>query len=285
MFADDTNLFLSHKNIKNLFLTANKELRNIHEWFKSNKLSLNYKKTKYSFFHPAQKSDNLPLHLPKLAINNTTIERQPQMRFLGVLLDENLTWKYHINTIKSKISKNLGLLFKARYIIKNHCLKQLYFSYIHSYLTYANIAWGSTHKSKLVSLYRQQKHAARIIYFKDKLTHAEPLLKKMNALNVYQLNIFQTLNFMFKTKHQLVPLAFQNIFSTKINKYTLKSSNLTIPFKKSKLTQFSISYRGPHLWNTVLRKKTKLKNTINLNIFKRDLKQTIMSTKETFDFF
>ena len=117
-----------------------------------------------------------------------------------------------------------------------------------------------THKSKLVSLYRQQKHAARIIYFKDKLTHAEPLLKKMNALNVYQLNIFQTLNFMFKTKHQLVPLAFQNIFSTKINKYTLKSSNLTIeiPFKKSKLTQFSISYRGTHLWNTVLRNKTKL---------------------------
>ena len=137
-----------------------------------------------------------------------------------------------------------------------------------------------------MSLYRQQKHAARIIYFKDKLTHAEPLLKKMNALNVYQLNIFQTLNFMFKTKHQLVPLAFQNIFSKKINKYTLKSSNLTIPLKKkSKLTQFSISYRGPHLWNTVLRNKTKLKNTINPNIFKRDLKQTIMSTKETFDFF
>ena len=77
---------------------------------------------------------------------------------------------------------------------------------------------------------------------------------------------------MFKTKHQLVPLGFQNIFSTKINKYTIKSSNFTIPFKKSKLTQFSISYR------------VKLKNTINPNIFKRDLKQTIMSTKETFDF-
>ena len=168
MFADDTNLFLSRQNLKTLFSTVNNELTNIHEWFKSNKLSLNFKKTKYSFFHPAHKSDNLPLQLPKRFINNTPIERQPQIKFLGVLLDENITWKYHINTIKSKISKNLGLLYKARYIIKNHCLKQLYFSYIHSYLTYANIAWGSTHKSKLVSLYRQQKHAARIIYFKDK---------------------------------------------------------------------------------------------------------------------
>ena len=58
-----------------------------------------------------------------------------------------------------------------------------------------------------MSLYRQQKHVARLIYFKDKLTHAEPLFKKRNALNVYQLNIFQTLNFIYKTKHQLVPSA------------------------------------------------------------------------------
>ena len=79
------------------------------------------------FFHPAQKADNLPLRLPKLEINNTTIEREPEMKFLGVLIDENLSWKCHINTVKNKIAKHLGLLYKARYIVNNNCLKELYF--------------------------------------------------------------------------------------------------------------------------------------------------------------
>ena len=60
MFADDTNLFYSHKNISNLFKTVNNELKNIHEWFKANKLSLNISKTKYSFFHPIQKKNDIP---------------------------------------------------------------------------------------------------------------------------------------------------------------------------------------------------------------------------------
>ena len=80
-------------------------------------------------------------------------------------------------------------------------------------LTY--ITWGSTHKSKLMGLYRQQKHAARIIYYKDKLTHAKPLLKNLNALYVYELNIFQKLMFMFKTKHKLVPDIFHKLFTEK----------------------------------------------------------------------
>ena len=202
MFADDTNLFYSHENLYSLFQTVNNELKNIHEWFKANKLSLNIKKTKFSLFHPSQKSDNLPLILPKLIINNNIISREPVINFLGVLLDENMSWKFHINSIKNKISKNLGLLYKSRYIVNQHYLKQLYYSYIHSYITYANLAWGSTHKSKLKSIYRQQKHATRIIYFKDKLTPSKPLFTQMNVLNVYQLNIYLTM-FMFKMQNNL----------------------------------------------------------------------------------
>ena len=66
MFADDTNLFYSHKNINVLFNTVNKELEKIDEWFKSNKLSLNVKKTNYIFFHKKTQRDNIPLKLPEL---------------------------------------------------------------------------------------------------------------------------------------------------------------------------------------------------------------------------
>ena len=73
MFADDTNLFYSSKDINTAFLKVNHELQKINEWFISNKLSFNVKITKYSFFHKPSKKDDIPLVLPKLNINNSEI--------------------------------------------------------------------------------------------------------------------------------------------------------------------------------------------------------------------
>ena len=89
IFADDTNLFFTHKDVRYLFQIVNQELENIKQWFISNKLSLNIKKTKYSFFHKPSQKENIPLHLPKLIINSYEIQRSESIKFLGVLLDEN----------------------------------------------------------------------------------------------------------------------------------------------------------------------------------------------------
>ena len=96
MFADDTNLFYSHQNISSLFMTVNNELDKIGEWFKANKLSLNVKETKYTFFHKNSIKDNIPVKLPALKIANREIERTNAIKFLGILLDENISWKNHI---------------------------------------------------------------------------------------------------------------------------------------------------------------------------------------------
>ena len=93
MFADDTSLFYTYSNIRKLFSTMKEELASINQWFTSNKLSLNVEKTKYSFFHKPSKKDDIPLMLRKLTISNHVIERQVFIKFLGVLLDENLNWK------------------------------------------------------------------------------------------------------------------------------------------------------------------------------------------------
>ena len=138
MFADDTNLFISRKNITTLFSTMNKELTKIQEWFNANKLSLNISKTKYSFFHPLALSDRIPLKLPKLEINANTIKREYTMKFLGVLLDKNLSWKAHIDTIGKKNSKNLGILYKARITLNQKSTKNyIFLSYILILLTEA----------------------------------------------------------------------------------------------------------------------------------------------------
>ena len=192
MFADDIYLFYSDKDINTAFLKVNDELQKINEWFISNKLSLNVKKTKYSFFHKPSKKDDIPLVLPKLNINNSEIARTESIKFLGVLLDENLSWKTHIKYIENKISKNIGILFKARPFLNKKSLLSLYYSYIHSYINYGSVSWGSTCRTNLKKINSQQKHALRIIFNKSKFEHTNELFKSSKILNVYKVNIFDT---------------------------------------------------------------------------------------------
>ena len=130
MFADDTNLFLSHSNINILFEKMNEELANVSNWFNDNKLSLNVKTTKYSFFRRLSKNDNIPLWLPNLHINGFTVERESSIKFLEVWIDESLTWRNHIHTIENIIAKNIGLLHQGKHYLSDNCLKQIYFAYI-----------------------------------------------------------------------------------------------------------------------------------------------------------
>ena len=90
MFADDSTLFFTQKDIRYLFQIVNQELENINQWFISNKLSLNL------ILHKPSQKENIPLLLPKLTINNYEIQRRESIKFLVVLLDENLSWKEHI---------------------------------------------------------------------------------------------------------------------------------------------------------------------------------------------
>ena len=104
--ADDTQLFYSHNNIKELCRTINAELNHLNDWFCANKLSLNTDKTEYVLFHKAKTKDNLPLVLPDLFINDVKIKSENSLKFLGVMIDENLTWKAHVELVEKKISKN-----------------------------------------------------------------------------------------------------------------------------------------------------------------------------------
>ena len=91
------------------------------------------------------------------------------------MLDENLDWKEHICTIK-KMARSIGLLYRAKSLLNKFFLRCIYLGYIHSYLNYANIVWGSTCQTKLKSVHLLQKRAMRIIFNKGKMTHSKPLL-------------------------------------------------------------------------------------------------------------
>ena len=93
-------------------------------WLKANKLSLNADKTKYTFFHKLSIRDNIPLKLPILKVNDLPIKRENAIKFLGIIIDENLTWKNH-----NKIPKNIGMLYKAKFLLNEKCLKHIFCIY------------------------------------------------------------------------------------------------------------------------------------------------------------
>ena len=126
---------------------------------------------------------------------------------------------------------------------------------IHSYLNYANIAWASTDTTLLKIVYLKQKHAVRIVFNKDKLTHSNALFKNMNALNVFQINIYQHLNFMHKSINNQIPSILSDFIKRPNHKYATNFSQSIFYLKRSK--KYSISISGPKLWNDVINKQEK----------------------------
>ena len=180
-------------------------MQNINEWSVSNKPSLNVKKTKFSFFHEASRRDGLPLMLAKLYINNKVIKREPSIKSLRILLDENLPWKEHLKLMENRIAKNTGLIYKAKPYLNKDSLLALYFSYIHCYINYANLVWGSTHRTCLGKINSQQKHALRLIHNKNRFYHSKELFESCEILYVYKLNLLNTAVFMHKIKKKNCP--------------------------------------------------------------------------------
>ena len=155
-------------------------------------------KTKYTLFHKYSIRDKIPLKLPTLKIVNIVIEKTSSIKFLGVMLDENVSCKYHVKSVENKLSKNIDLFCRAKQLLDEISLKTMCFSYIHSFLNYENIAWAGTHFTRLKTISYKQKQAAGIVFEEDQLCHSRPQLPRINVLNVYQINLFHHLKFMHR---------------------------------------------------------------------------------------
>ena len=114
MFADDSNLFYSHKKLQTLELTINNELGKIHEWLCANKLSLNIKKSNFTLFHPPQKKLNATIIL---CLNDKTLSQIKSTKYLGVLMDCRLNWKEHVHNICKTLARSIGIISKLRHFV------------------------------------------------------------------------------------------------------------------------------------------------------------------------
>ena len=163
LYTDDTCGVLDGKSLENLITLMNQELHLLYIWLQSNKLTLNFQKTYYIILHRA-----------RLKLHNTTIDFQMgdcnlnkanNLKYLGVIIDDTISWVHHITYIKNKISKGIGIISKASKYLKRNSLLTLYYSYIYPYMIYCIEAWGNASNCHLDQLYIIQKKVIRLISF------------------------------------------------------------------------------------------------------------------------
>ena len=149
LFADNTNLLYADKNLRELGIKVNTEFSKIYDWLVANKLSLNIKKSNFVIFRPRQKILNYQVNL-KVFDHHTnsyiSLERKKFIKYLGVLIDENLSRSYHIAHVASKISKSIGIISRIRHFVPLSTLHHIYRSLIQPYLMYGIVAWCNTAK-------------------------------------------------------------------------------------------------------------------------------------------
>ena len=154
LFADDTNIFITGKNSKEMCDKINEDLENIREWLCCNKLSLNILKTHYMVFTPRNKVVNDI----DICINDVPIERVYVTKFLGIQIDSQLNWKKHIDYICKKLSKCVGIIAKARKKLYKSSLITLYYSFAYPCFIYCNHVWGNTFKTSLEKWYWSRRN-------------------------------------------------------------------------------------------------------------------------------
>ena len=273
LFADDTNIFCSGKDLQNLSYLITQELYKLTDWFAANKLSLNVGKTNFMVFSNAKEIDNL-----EIKINNTAISRVNATKFLGVIIDEKLNWKAHIKFVKTKLSKSMFMLNRAKYLLQYDSMLMLYNCIVLPHLTYCCELWGNTYMTNLQGIVIIQKKIIRIIHGASFKEHTNMLFYKAKTLKFSDLVEINMAVIMHKAYYSKLPLNVQNLFSLKIKqegeRETRQMNKFKLPKIRTTLRSMCISTRGVKFWNSLDPKI--IENNAILHKFKRAMKNTYL---------
>ena len=230
LYADDTNLIsplcsfnsslhinkecighVSIKSIPNLVIYKNGWISTSYHWML---------KKKFMIFHHYQRHINNIT--PRLRINSETTEKVSEFYFLGLTIDEYLSWKPHVLKISNKIARTLGIMCRLKNFLPMNVLRILYNSSILPHPQYSILAWGF----RMGPLDKLQKRAVCIITRSKYNCHTDPLFRKLNLLKAKDLFELNVLKLFYKYKKNSLPFCLSNMFSdfTSSHGYELRTT-------------------------------------------------------------
>ena len=270
LFADDTAIFYSAPTICELQDNISESFPKITTWLHANRLSLSVHKTSYQLYANDAAAAAHKLHIP---VGNSELNRIGTVKYLGVLIDEDMKFKSHISKISGIISRQIGILSRARYLLNKKLLMLLYSALILPYLTYCACIWGSNYSTTLRPVIIAQKRAIRMIAGVPPRTHTSALFKDLKILKLDDLVHSQILNIMHDFLRGELPHAIAVKFTlsapcrpSRIPQHFSERNRSIITgdvipnYKLHKYRQFSMFCRAPSLWNSIV-----AKNIPNIN--------------------
>ncbi|KAJ8044616.1 RNA-directed DNA polymerase from mobile element jockey [Holothuria leucospilota] len=210
LFADDTNIFFTD-NDSNLEKTVNDELCRFYKWFVSNKLSLNVDKTNYMVFNKGRNNYNF-----NISMNNKPLLNVHCTKFLGVYIDDKLSWKDHVQYVSAQISKGIGILSKLKFTLPQRALRLIYLSLVLPHLSYCCSIWSGTTKSILNKLFILQKRAVRHITCSAPRDETSGLFASLNLLKFHDVVNISLIIFTFRCLNKLLPSSFSSFYTVTV---------------------------------------------------------------------
>ena len=252
MFADDTNMFYTSGSLTDLFSTINFDLNRAKDWFGVNKLTLNIKKCNYMLFHRKQRkiSGNQSDLLVK--ISGFQIERVKVTKFLGVYIDEYLSWESQIDHIANKITKYIPLFYKLHHLIPEGILKIIYFSLIQSSLIYCNTVWKPTLSTQQSKILIAHKKLVRAMSGAPRSSHTAPLYRRLQILTTESIDRYMAAFYVFRSLHNLNSFSgFTRPPSTGYNTRMSTRDIVHLPSYRSDHSRKSVLYACAVVWNSL----------------------------------
>ena len=241
---------MASPSVQHLCHSVNSELDKIKTWFDSNRLSINVSKTYFQLYSRRSIEDTLDIR-----IDNVNITRASSVKFLGVIVDEKLSFKEHIEYVAKKLSIGVGFLYRGREVLNYRQLTLLYRAIIEPHITYCNLVWGINYPTHIDRLYILQKRAARVILG---LRYNDPVTQRLKDLGITPVSVLvkrRCMMMIYKIKHSLTPLHMQSLLHWIPNNSEAPDVRhrgpLIIPFTKKKYKQHTFKIFAPKLLNSL----------------------------------
>ena len=246
----------------------NQDLVNLQNWLHGNKLSLNVVKTQSLIIGSRpniQKIEKQTEAKPSFEIGDQKINMITDTKYLGVQIDDKLQWDRHIEHVKTKALRALGLIKHAKKFLPSGDLQKMYRGIVEPHFSYCCSVWGCCSETKLNSLQKIQNRAARITTNSPYDASAAPLLQNLGWPSIKDLIRKETATLTYKALNSLAPQYLGELFSkcSEGSDRILRSTetNLQIPLLRTSTGQKAFSYRGARLWNE-LNRETKLASSL-----------------------
>ena len=269
LYADDNVLPLAHKNIDFLQKSLDQNLQKVDRWLKNNQLSVHVEITKFLLFTKSKNTLDV-------FIKGSKIEKTKSIKYLGILIDDELRWHEHIDFVANKLSAANGVLCKLRRYVPQNALISVYYNLAYSYLQYAILCRGNASTKELNKLQVRQNRLLKTITNSFQLkTRLKPLFQQLNFLKVDSIFEMEVAKFMGKMHNNQIPKVFlpslRRISAT--HWYTTcnaVSDKFYIPKTLHVKTDQSIRVTGPKIWNALPRIVMEKSN--NVPLFKKLIK-------------